>query len=92
MDEYIEREALCKACGESIVKCNLCVAKEIPAADVVEVVHGQWIVKNGHIVCNKCEALMAVCPNHDAQLEELEFFRKDEKYCYNCGARMDGDI
>ena len=40
--EYIEREALCKACGESIVKCNLCVAKEIPASDVVEVVHGRW--------------------------------------------------
>ena len=41
MAEYIEREALCNLFGGSVIKCNLCVAKEVPAADVVEVVHGR---------------------------------------------------
>ena len=67
-------------------------AKEIvenaPTADVVEVKHGEWapIVKQDNyldppycdiIKCSECE-------------EEADVSFHDAKYCYNCGAKMDG--
>ena len=91
MAEYIEREALCEACGESIVKCNLCVAKEIPAADVVEVVHGRWIdgaesfgAKRGTFrVCSRCNT----CFPRDDRIVPPSRWRG----CPACFARMDGE-
>jgi hypothetical protein len=47
-----------------------------PSADVVEVVHGEWIQMNGHRYCN-------VCGHKDSPILT--------KYCPNCGARMDGE-
>ena len=59
-------------------------AKEFSAADVVEVVHGEWIFKWDaekdpkrlfvRIVCSKCNL-------HTGQRSN---------YCPNCGAKMDG--
>lgn len=57
---------------------------EIPAADVVPVVHGRWIhLKNGEVHCSVCNALTCV----GSDLAEMT---KDIFYCYNCGAKMDG--
>lgn len=49
-----------------------------PTADVVEVVHGKWIISDmGFPYCSKCgTALTKSVPR--------------TKYCSNCGARMDG--
>lgn len=48
--------------------------KSAPAADVVEVVHGEWISHEGYEECDKCHAKAIYSHN----------------YCPSCGAKMDG--
>ena len=61
-----------------------CVAVEdAPAADVVEVVHGEWVPRKimsrhpgaKNYYCSICETITA----------------ETGKYCGNCGAKMDGE-
>ena len=50
----------------------------IPAADVVPVVHGQWIEdESGIIICPKCK-------------RGYNLIAKFTNYCPACGAKMDG--
>ena len=84
--EYIEREALLNqfdCCGgytvygESTVKAIISRIKSQPAADVVEVGHGEWIYGEFDIPhCSECG--VEVMPNNISN------------YCPNCGAKMDG--
>lgn len=51
----------------------------IPAADVVPVVHGRWVYPLGmawSYVCSECGKSIGVIKHN---------------YCPNCGARMDGE-
>jgi hypothetical protein len=51
---------------------------EAPTVDAVPVVHGRWIAQDSgrtRFMCSKCKS-----KNHHGH----------EKYCPNCGARMDG--
>lgn len=54
-----------------------------PEADVVEVKHGEWLLKHigaGHYwECSECHTNPCI------------YVTEDTKYCPNCGARMDGD-
>lgn len=52
------------------------VVKAQPTADVVEVRHGHWINDIGYAgwTCS-------VCDDHEGN--------KTDKYCHNCGAKMD---
>ena len=50
-----------------------------PAADVVEVRHGEWIYDHW------CEFRCSIC-GHWSKTEP----RGKEKFCPNCGAKMDG--
>lgn len=54
-----------------------------PEADVVEVKHGEWLLKHigtGHYwECSECHTNPCI------------YVTKDTKYCPNCGVRMDGD-
>ena len=61
---------------------------KIPAEDVVERKRGEWVIKNGHIVCDQCEKIIAVCPNCDQLNDILLELKETEKFCYNCGADM----
>lgn len=56
---------------------------EIPAADVVEVVHAKWEF-NG--ICTSCSACGSNKPTkaHDHKLASREV-----RFCYFCGAKMD---
>ena len=99
MAEYIEREALLaeidaamdnNGMGYVVGQTLKRYIKRQPAADVAPVVHGEWVAKNGRIVCDHCEALIAVCPNRYVLEENMKFFKENEKFCYNCGAKMDG--
>ena len=61
-----------------------CDIKNMPAADVAPVVHGQWIKDdflsddvNNAEKCSQCGELIG-------------WFSKLPNYCPNCGARMDG--
>ena len=106
--EYIEREALKGRfsshlpIGESI----RFIIDDIPAADVVEVKHGEWI-EDGYegisCVCSCCG-----CESHYTSIFEEKYDYDWEEnlqstgyeeykeyirtpYCYNCGAKMDGE-
>ena len=101
MAEYIEREALIARlqkvcvtddvfgmgmqCGtENAINCT----KEAPAADVVEVRHGEWLpVTYTHFGAKRYEC--SVC--RDDEFWEKRYIEIKENYCPNCGARMDAE-
>lgn len=91
MPEYIEREAVLqhkrKINGvdwggefwdEAVLCEDIC---KIPAADVVEVVHGEWVKAGSgiteRIVCSNCHS-------HKGSYLKPPF-------CSQCGAKMDGE-
>ena len=56
--------------------------EEIPTADVVEVVHGEW--KSGDCIC-------PVCGEDKFKGLDADIWSDwKPNYCPNCGARMDG--
>ena len=57
------------------------VVKEVPAADVAPVVHGEWIWNGKHWECSNCRRDRL----HDLVLG------LDAAYCPHCGAKMDGE-
>jgi hypothetical protein len=86
--EYIEREALLENLHKFAPEHNtpliqLLVTRQ-PPADVAEVKHGYWVYNEN---CGEyespyfCSECLADCSS-DIQ---------GENYCYNCGAKMDGD-
>ena len=69
-----------------------CIARdisELPAADVAEVVHGEWLRADDDwnslttIQCSLCREEW--CFETDDDVSLLNY-----KYCPNCGAKMDG--
>lgn len=95
--EYIEREALLKKLSSIVVTDDFngtmlaygidiatdIILKTSPAADVVEVKHGEWISDDGDVLfhCSECEA----------QISTIWDYESDWGYCPNCGAKMDGE-
>lgn len=78
-DEYISREAaLMKLMQDGCSAKNLQSISDMPASDVAEVVHGQW-VDNGipDSILNGCSVCGFTCGSSS-------FF-----YCPICGAKMD---
>ena len=94
MPEYISREAakdeMCERCS-NVLMCtrsdNDCPIKRglnsIPAADVVEVRHGEWVEVDGDDVRRLCEC--SIC--HDWVMIDYSYIAN---YCPHCGAKMDG--
>ena len=94
MLEYIERETLLKhtialnnphELGENVVPVSDIEAA--PAADVAEVVHGEWILlgKNEHDYETSVEEKCSLCGRYVYRYDtELQ-----DNYCPNCGAKMD---
>ena len=83
--DYIRREDAKDALQEKVFH-NLTdefygamqVLDELEPADVVQVVHSEWIYHMSYGVCKKCGY-------------EYEWKGTDAKnYCPNCGAKMDG--
>ena len=87
MTEYIEREAVIElfnkwADGYSYIevptKDAIACGRAIPAADVVPVRHGRWLIKtirgDKRTVCSECLLETGTC--------------YEENYCPNCGADM----
>lgn len=66
---------------------------EIPDADVAPVRHGQWILKGRKILCSSCKSVFAEVEEHELfdVNADLPYLCEIEKYCFNCGAKMDGD-
>lgn len=91
MAEYIEREAAEDAVGEAHLKGlnPLWELRDVPAADVVPVVHGEWVRphwRNSNF-CYDC----SVCGN---EVMHQEYRWRDKKIypiCPWCGAKMRED-
>lgn len=90
MSEYIEREAAEDAVGEAYLKGlnPLWELRDVPAADVVPVVHGKWIRphwKNSDYCCDCSEC------GGEAMHREYQWNKKGiYPICPWCGAKMDG--
>ena len=89
MTDYISREAALKALfapGMCYAPMQLQIVKDLPAADVAEVVHGQWYMlddcANAGLYCSAC--------GRRVHHEEFAYKKLKSKYCSNCGAKMDG--
>lgn len=101
MAEYIYREQLLELINENCKYktptneytkgCNdVCdwaikIIKNIPTADVQEVKHGRWIRKEYYIDGER-SICMVCCHCGANQVAGLGL----AKYCYMCGAKMDG--
>lgn len=63
------------------------LVKSAPAADVVEVKHGRWMVpsceikifEDKYVICSECNVMIPV-------IKELDMYY----FCPRCGAKMDG--
>lgn len=91
-DEYIKREAaLMKLMQDGCSAKNLQSILEMPAADVAEVVHGEWLRSDDDwnslttIQCSSCGEEW--CFETDDDVSLLNY-----KHCPNCGAKMDGGV
>ena len=98
-DEYISREAAIEeidkwldTVGTALVGKGLSYYGELigciedaRAADVAEVVHGQWYMlddcENAGLYCSAC--------GRRVHREEFAYKKLKSKYCPHCGARMD---
>ena len=85
--EYIERGALMDELAKRATYHSMAIVREFPAADVEEVVHGEWETDRDTIRCSVCG--FGYFPNgyffKDGQcIGDLIFDR-----CPNCGAKMD---
>lgn len=104
MAEYIEREATIKAIklyayraiaegkeNLDVVDDIICMCGEIkaqPAADVVPVVHGEWLESKKMLRSNQ-----RVCSTCSNTVRQSSYDRKEYTpypYCPYCGAKMDG--
>lgn len=97
MAEYIEREAaliICEKeyqerlkmqdwCGDTVAWNIGHAIKAIKTADVVPVVHGKWAHLGGdEWCCTNCGEVIHT---------EGSWEKPDKNFCYECGARMDGE-
>lgn len=64
------------------------IFSEIPAADVVPVVHARWIHSRYEDCSEQFELVKCSQCNHEAYA--MAFYVRGGNYCPNCGAKMDG--
>lgn len=57
-----------------------------PAADVAEVVHGEWVLLDD---CSNSGLYCSVCRRR-VHREDFAYKKLRSKYCPHCGAKMDG--
>ena len=89
MTDFIRREDALKALYKDYAYAAMDVIKRLPAADVAEVVHGEWLRSDDDwdslttIQCSSCGEEW--CFETDDDVSLLNY-----KHCPNCGAKMDG--
>lgn len=98
MTDYISREGAVRAIDvpniyHGIIAPLQEILCDIPAADVVEVVHGRWDTTDAfphHVYCTACN--MTYIPNDRWQVWQDKYGEGGlpRAYCPNCGAKMDG--
>ena len=85
VDYYLGHSNGAEHYAYGVIRGELIVA---PAADVVEVKHGQWIVNDEIMHCSICGYETSVLRPYVCSDEKwLPLYAID--YCGNCGAKMD---
>lgn len=92
--EYIDRNASLKAIDEifsktdpkseeqiGVLKCRAAI-REMEAADVAEVVHGEWIDNDDRCYCNRCFEFSCTVTDDTGTI-----YNDLTKFCPNCGAK-----
>lgn len=95
IEEFISRTEVLKALfapGMCYAPMQLQIVKDLPAADVEEVVHGQWCVSKIRSIetvfyCSECKRTVTV--GNDFFGEAPQSASAAYPYCH-CGAKMDG--
>ena len=97
MSDYIKREVAIEQIKKEWAKLPLSkttgfailmrVLRKLPAADVIEQKHGKWIEDGYYDEPYVC----SICGEPAPVKEEGSHDHVCTKYCYNCGARMDGE-
>ncbi len=85
-DELIEL-LLSTAITDKQRKYSECVqyaVQKMPTVDAVPVRHGQWI-ERGYMGNDNWDYMCSVCGAGEVHTKRVEV-----RYCWNCGARMDG--
>lgn len=100
--EYIERESVLKCVAEDGYDCEYDLGywshnaefqeliKEIPVADVEPVRHAYWVKRMEHGVGRGYEVHTPIWSCSDCGRDYDPASCSIIKYCYNCGAKMDG--
>ena len=101
MKKYIDADALCMLArtdnlysdfGRSMADLTSLrdLLEDAPAADVSEVVHGEWLNFVGDYVTAEC-SVCGECydPSDYNDKEHFDMFKQLYKYCPNCGAKME---
>ena len=84
MAEYLEREAaVMRLMQDGCSAKNVQTIMELPAADVAPVRHGRWFEKTAPAVHKYYEC--SNCGAHENKHTAIK-----GRYCWRCGARMDG--
>jgi hypothetical protein len=81
-DDYLFAYGTLTGIRKSIIR-----TKSTPAADVVEVRHGEWEIKTDDY---DCEYMMCSCCKEEFYPVDEDTVDATPKYCPNCGAKMDG--
>ena len=94
--ELIDKESLFNALAKQrayepkhrrTIMRSIQLVSEQPTVDAVPVVHGHWIYDAGDMRC-----VCSECHNHSFQIvrsTEFKPFAEQNKFCFNCGAKMD---
>ena len=99
MDEYINREkVLCdieegmkfRGLGRLVGTEMKRYIKRQPAANVVEVVHGKWIISRRFEEILDMEVVKYTCSACKEYRLSATGLSQATNYCPHCGARMDG--
>jgi hypothetical protein len=87
LDYYLNNSNGAERYGYNIIKGEI---GHVPIADVKEVVHGEWLVENGNIVCSVCHAGKPTINGYEMLICDGEKFVSMERtnFCGNCGAKM----
>ena len=100
MAEYIDREAAINAVFEAFAdgRSAYIALETVPAADVAPVVRGEWDeyedfdeYGGGKFVEWSCSECCYIVKRGWAVRDKNICEKPTERFCPNCGARMDGD-
>ena len=70
------------------LKCCIDYFEQFPTVDAVEVVNGRWIIDRERLIatCSECEHILRFSDEM-----QIVLLADNERFCYYCGAKMDGD-